>query len=564
MKKFLTLALSLALTLSLAACGSSGSTEPSGSAPASGEEAETVTLKIAASPTPHAEILEQVKPILAKQGIDLVITTYSDYPIQNTVVDEGEEDANYFQHTPYLEQFNAENGTDLVSAGKIHYEPMGIYPGKTATLEDLPDGATIAVPNDATNEARALQLLAAQGLIEIDPEAGLNATPKDITSNPKNLQIKELEAAMIPNTLEEYDLNVINSNYALQGGLNPAEDALVSEDTNSDSAQTYANIVAVKAGHENDPAIVALVEALHSEEIQNFINETYSGSVVPIAYQPSNKRKKSGAALQLRSFFSLLHVPEEEGAHAADAQVDSQHGADLLHQKITLRQPGVEHLAHGLRRRRIVGVGDADGLAGAVFGPLRHQIRHRLHGLPGAPDLADDLHLPVVHIQHRLDVQEIGREAHGPGDPAAPDHPVQVRDDEHMLHLGDQELAALHQLLQLHAPLGAPDRLHGDESRGKGAALGIQHPDLPLRIALLQLPARQKDVLAGTGHLGGEHEAHQIVPTPDQLLQSGVGLSQIHLSCGGHNAPAHEPIDLLGGDVHPVPVGLSLRRHMQR
>lgn len=283
MKKFLTLALSLALTLSLAACGSSGSTEPSGSAPASGEEAETVTLKIAASPTPHAEILEQVKPILAKQGIDLVITTYSDYPIQNTVVDEGEEDANYFQHTPYLEQFNAENGTDLVSAGKIHYEPMGIYPGKTATLEGLPDGATIAVPNDATNEARALQLLAAQGLIEIDPEAGLNATPKDITSNPKNLQIKELEAAMIPNTLEEYDLNVINSNYALQGGLNPAEDALVSEDTNSDSAQTYANIVAVKAGHENDPAIVALVEALHSEEIQNFINETYSGSVVPIA-----------------------------------------------------------------------------------------------------------------------------------------------------------------------------------------------------------------------------------------------------------------------------------------
>ena len=282
-KKFLTLALSLALTLSLAACGSSGSTEPSGSAPASGEEAETITLKIAASPTPHAEILEQVKPILAKQGIDLVITTYSDYPIQNTVVDEGEEDANYFQHTPYLEQFNAENGTDLVSAGKIHYEPMGIYPGKTATLEGLPDGATIAVPNDATNEARALQLLAAQGLIEIDPEAGLNATPKDITSNPKNLQIKELEAAMIPNTLEEYDLNVINSNYALQGGLNPAEDALVSEDTNSDSAQTYANIVAVKAGHENDPAIVALVEALHSEEIQNFINETYSGSVVPIA-----------------------------------------------------------------------------------------------------------------------------------------------------------------------------------------------------------------------------------------------------------------------------------------
>lgn len=282
MKKFLTLALSLALTLSLAACGSSGSTEPSGSAPASGEEAETITLKIAASPTPHAEILEQVKPILAKKGIDLVITTYSDYPIQNTVVDEGEEDANYFQHTPYLEQFNEENGTDLVSAGKIHYEPMGVYAGKTTSLEDLPDGATIAVPNDATNEARALQLLAAQGLIEIDPDAGLNATPNDITSNPKNLEFTELDASMIPNTIDEFDLNVINSNYALQAGLNPAEDALASEDADSDAAQTYANIIAVKAGHENDPAIVALVDALHSDEIQEFINTTYQGSVLPI------------------------------------------------------------------------------------------------------------------------------------------------------------------------------------------------------------------------------------------------------------------------------------------
>ena len=237
---------------------------------------------MAASPTPHAEILEQVKPILAEQGIDLVITEYGDYIVPNTAVDEGDEDANYFQHTPYLEQFNAENGTDLVSVGKIHYEPMGIYAGKTASLEELPDGATIAVPNDATNEARALQLLAAQGLIEIDPEAGLNATPNDITSNPKNLEFTELDAAMIPNTIEEFDLNVINSNYALQAGLNPAEDALASEDAASDAAQTYANIVAVKAGHENDPAIVALVDALHSEEIQEFINTTYAGSVLPI------------------------------------------------------------------------------------------------------------------------------------------------------------------------------------------------------------------------------------------------------------------------------------------
>ena len=280
-KKFLSLILALALAASLTAGGSSDTTETPDDAD-SGDTAETVTLKVAASPTPHAEILEQVKPILAEQGIDLVITEYGDYIVPNTAVDEGDEDANYFQHTPYLEQFNAENGTDLVSAGKIHYEPMGVYAGKTSSLEELPDGATIAVPNDATNEARALQLLAAQGLIEIDPDAGLNATPNDITSNPKKLEFTELDAAMIPNTIEEFDLNVINSNYALQAGLNPAEDALASEDANSDAAQTYANIVAVKAGHENDPAIVALVDALHSEEIQEFINTTYQGSVLPI------------------------------------------------------------------------------------------------------------------------------------------------------------------------------------------------------------------------------------------------------------------------------------------
>ena len=281
-KKFLSLLLSLVLALSLTACGGNDTADTAETEDGGDTAAETVTLKVAASSTPHAEILEQVKPILAEQGIDLQVTEYSDYPIQNTVVDEGEEDANYFQHTPYLEQFNAENGTDLVSAGKIHYEPMGVYAGKTDSLENLADGATIAVPNDATNEARALQLLAAQGLIEINPDAGLNATPNDITSNPKNLEFTELDASMIANTIEEFDLNVINSNYALQAGLNPAEDALVSEDADSDAAQTYANIIAVKAGHENDPAIVALVDALHSDAIQDFINTTYQGSVLPI------------------------------------------------------------------------------------------------------------------------------------------------------------------------------------------------------------------------------------------------------------------------------------------
>ena len=168
MKKFFSLALALVLTLSLAACGGSeGTTDDSGDT--ADTTGDTVTLKVAASPTPHAEILAQIKDILAEQGIDLQVTEYSDYPIQNTVVDEGEEDANYFQHEPYMDNFNEENGTDLVCVAKIHYEPMGIYAGKTTSLENLPDGATIAVPNDATNEARALQLLAAQGLIEVDP-----------------------------------------------------------------------------------------------------------------------------------------------------------------------------------------------------------------------------------------------------------------------------------------------------------------------------------------------------------------------------------------------------------
>ena len=279
MKKILTLILALTMAVGLCACG--GGDAPT-EEPAAEEPAETVTLKVAASPTPHAEILAQVVDVLAEQGIDLQITEYGDYVIPNTAVEEGDEDANFFQHTPYLEQFNEENGTHLVSVAKIHYEPMGIYPGMTASLEELPDGAVIAVPNDVTNEARALLLLEAQGLIEVDDEAGLNATPNDITSNPKNLQFKELEAAMLPQTIEEVDLSIINSNYALQGGLNPATDALASEDPDSDAAQTYANIIVVKEGSENNEAILALVEALQSDAVREYINNTYSGSVVPM------------------------------------------------------------------------------------------------------------------------------------------------------------------------------------------------------------------------------------------------------------------------------------------
>jgi D-methionine transport system substrate-binding protein len=274
MKKILTLILALTMAVGLCACG--GGEE----APAEDTAAETVTLKVAASPTPHAEILAQVVDVLAEQGIELVVTEYGDYVVPNTAVEEGAEDANFFQHAPYLESFNAENGTHLVSVAPIHYEPMGIYPGMTASLEELPDGAVIAVPNDVTNEARALQLLAAQGLIEIDPAAGLNATPNDITSNPKNLQFKEMEAAMLPQIVGEVDLAIINSNFALQGGLNPAEDSLASEDAASEAAQTFANIIVVKEGSEENAAVLALIEALQSDAVREFIETTYAGSVV--------------------------------------------------------------------------------------------------------------------------------------------------------------------------------------------------------------------------------------------------------------------------------------------
>ena len=274
MKKILTLILALTMAVGLCACG--GGEE----APAEDTAAETVTLKVAASPTPHAEILAQVVDVLAEQGIELVVTEYGDYVVPNTAVEEGAEDANFFQHAPYLESFNAENGTHLVSVAPIHYEPMGIYAGMTASLEELADGAVIAVPNDVTNEARALQLLAAQGLIEIDPAAGLNATPNDITSNPKNLQFKEMEAAMLPQIVGEVDLAIINSNFALQGGLNPAEDALASEDAASEAAQTFANIIVVKEGSEENAAVLALIEALQSDAVREFIETTYAGSVV--------------------------------------------------------------------------------------------------------------------------------------------------------------------------------------------------------------------------------------------------------------------------------------------
>ena len=240
------------------------------------------TITVAASPTPHAEILEVAGDILAQAGITLKVQEFTDYVQPNMVTESGEVDANYFQHQAYLDNFNEENGTHLVSVAKIHYEPLGLYPGKTKSIDELADGAKISVPNDTSNEARALQLLAAQGLIELKPEAGLTATKNDITSNPKNLEIVEMEAAQLPRTLADVDMAVINGNYATQAGFSSAKDALAAESADSEAAQIYPNVLVVKEGHENDPAILALAAALKSDAVRSFIDETYGGAVVPL------------------------------------------------------------------------------------------------------------------------------------------------------------------------------------------------------------------------------------------------------------------------------------------
>lgn len=242
-------------------------------------ELEKVT--VGASPAPHAEILEAAKDAMAAKGYDLEIVEYVDYVQPNLALDSGDLDANYFQHITYLEDFNAERGTHLANAGNIHYEPFGLYAGKTASLEELADGAQVAVPNDATNEARALLLLEAQGLIKLQEGAGLTATKNDIVENPKNLDIVEIEAAQIPRSLNSLDMAVINGNYAIDAGLSVA-DALAVEASDSEAAERYANVVAVQEGHENDPAIQALVEVLKREEIREYIDTTYGGAVVPL------------------------------------------------------------------------------------------------------------------------------------------------------------------------------------------------------------------------------------------------------------------------------------------
>lgn len=274
--KFVAVAATLGLTLSLAGCGSSSQT-PGSTVSASGN----TVIKVGANITPHAEILEQAAPILAEKGITLEIVKIEDSVTPNTGVIEGSLDANYFQHVPYLDQFNAENGSDLVSIGAIHYEPFGIYAGKTTDLAALPDGATIAVPNNVTNEARALLLLAQEGLLTLKEDAGITATIGDIVENPKNIVFKELAPEQLVAALPDVDVAVINGNYAIEGGLHVSQ-ALAVEANDGLAAVTYGNIIATSPDKAQNEALLALVEVLQGEEIKKFINDTYDGAVVPL------------------------------------------------------------------------------------------------------------------------------------------------------------------------------------------------------------------------------------------------------------------------------------------
>lgn len=267
------------LALALTACG--GNSGAATTAAASSGAASDNVITVGASPSPHAEILEAIKPELEAQGYELKVVEYSDYVQPNVALSEGDLDANYFQHLPYLENYNTENGTDLASAGAIHFEPMGLYAGKSSDITNVPDGAKIAVPSDATNEARALLLLQDQGVIKLTDGVGLEATANDIVENPHNVELVEVEAAAVPRSLQDADFGVINGNYALSAGLDTSA-TLASEDADSEAAQTYANIVAVRNGDENSEKTQALLKALTSDTARKFIEDTYKGSVIPV------------------------------------------------------------------------------------------------------------------------------------------------------------------------------------------------------------------------------------------------------------------------------------------
>lgn len=268
-------------SVALVGCGASGSSSSSASSASSAAGSADTTIKVGASVTPHAEILNQVKDTLAQEGYQLEVVEYNDYVLPNTALEDGDLDANYFQHITYLNDFNEENGTHLTDVASIHFEPFGLYAGKSASIEELPDGATIAVPNDTTNEARALLLLEQEGLITLAPDAGLSATVVDIVDNPKNLNIQEVEAAQLARVLPDVNLAAINGNYALEAGLK-VSDAIATESSESDAAKAYANVLVVKEGTENEPKIQALIDALESDTVKDFIEQNYDGAVVAV------------------------------------------------------------------------------------------------------------------------------------------------------------------------------------------------------------------------------------------------------------------------------------------
>lgn len=266
-------------TTLIAGCGTSSSNNTSSNTTAGGKK--EVVLKVGAVPVPHAEILDFIKPTLAKEGIDLEVVTFNDYIQPNRALSAGEIDANYFQHVPYLDDYNQQNHTNLVPTASVHFEPLGLYPGKSTSLKNIPSGATIAVPNDTTNEARALLLLQSANLIKLKDPKSLNETVQDITKNPHNIHIQEVDAAAIPRLKNQVNYAVINGNYALQAGYK-ISDALISEGANSLAAKTYANVVVVRSGDQNKPAIVALDKALQSAAVKNYINQHFKGSIIPV------------------------------------------------------------------------------------------------------------------------------------------------------------------------------------------------------------------------------------------------------------------------------------------
>jgi D-methionine transport system substrate-binding protein len=274
-KKAIATAVTLSIASSFAACAADTETEADANA------SENTVITVGANITPHSEILEVAKPILAEKGITLEIVKLEDSITPNTGVIEGSLDANYFQHVPYLEQFNKENNSKLVSVGAVHYEPFGVYAGKVKNLKDLKEGAVVAVPNNVTNEARALLLLAQEGIIKLKDGAGINATVEDITENPLKIKFKELAPEQLVAALPDVDVAVINGNYAIEGGLHVSQ-ALAVEANDGLAAKTYGNIIATSEAKANDAAVKTLVEVLQGPEVAKFIKEKYDGAVVPL------------------------------------------------------------------------------------------------------------------------------------------------------------------------------------------------------------------------------------------------------------------------------------------